>query len=82
MAKFSVKKALAVVGCLTALGAGVFFGIDAVSDDFNVVFYPETTITRPTPDPTPDPIPIPDPTPVVVQLAAPAVTYDQETNLL
>ena len=82
MAKFSVKKALAVVGCLTALGAGVFFGIDAVSDDFNVVFYPETTITRPTPDPTPDPIPVPDPTPVVVQLAAPAVTYDQETNLL
>ena len=84
MAKFSVKKALAVVGCLTVLGAGVFFGIDAVSDDFNVVFYPETTITRPTPNPTPDPIPdpIPDPTPVVVQLAAPAVTYDQETNLL
>ncbi len=84
MAKFSVKKALAVVGCLTALGAGVFFGIDAVSDDFNVVFYPETTITRPTPNPTPDPTPdpIPDPTPVVVQLAAPAVTYDQETNLL
>ena len=82
MAKFSVKKALAVVGCLTALGAGVFFGIDAVSDDFNVVFYPETTITRPTPNPTPDPIPVPDPTPVVVQLAAPAVTYDQETNLL
>ena len=82
MAKFSVKKALAVVGCLTVLGAGVFFGIDAVSDDFNVVFYPETTITRPTPNPTPDPIPVPDPTPVVVQLAAPAVTYDQETNLL
>ena len=72
MAKFSVKKALAVVGCLTVLGAGVFFGIDAVSDDFNVVFYPETTITRPTPNPTPDPIPVPEP----------AVTYDQETNLL
>ena len=30
MAKFSVKKALAVVGALTVLGAGVFFGIDAV----------------------------------------------------
>ena len=81
MAKFSVKKALAVVGCLTVLGAGVFFGIDAVSDDFNVVFYPDP-IVKPIPTPDPDPTPIPDPQPGLIQLATPEVTYDQETNLL
>lgn len=82
MAKFSAKKALAVVGCLTVLGAGVFFGIDAVSDDFNVFFYPDTDTTQPKPDPEPDPDPKPDPEPSLIQLAAPEVTYDQETNLL
>lgn len=82
MAKLSVKKALAVAGCLVVLGAGVFLGIDAISDDFNVVFYPETTTTQEKPEPTPDPTPEPTPEPSLVQLAAPTVTYDQETNLL
>ena len=81
MAKFSVKKALAIAGALTVLGAGVFFGIDAVSDDFNVVFYPDP-IVKPIPTPDPDPTPIPDPQPGLIQLATPEVTYDQETNLL
>ena len=62
MAKFSVKKALAVVGALTVLGAGVFFGIDAVSDDFNVVFHPDTNHTQPLPEPEPTPTPTPTPT--------------------
>lgn len=86
MAKFSVKKVLVAVGCLTVLGAGVFLGIDAISDDFNVVFYPDTSTTQEkpetTPEPTPSPTPDPTPEPSLVQLAAPTVTYDQETNLL
>lgn len=83
MAKFSVKKALAIAGALTVLGAGVFFGIDAASDDFNVVFYPDSIVNPiPTPDPDPTPIPDPDPQPGLIQLATPEVTYDQETSLL
>lgn len=83
MAKFSVKKALAIAGALTVLGAGVFFGIDAASDDFNVVFYPDPIVNPiPTPDPDPTPIPDPDPQPGLIQLATPEVTYDQETSLL
>ncbi len=83
MAKFSVKKALAVVGALTVLGAGVFFGIDAVSDDFNVVFHPDTNHTQPLPEPTPEPTPQPEPDiGVLVQLASPEMVYNQEDNIL
>ena len=81
MAKFSVKKALAVVGALTVLGAGVFFGIDAVSDDFNVVFYPDTNHTQPLPEPEPTPTPQPEPG-ELVQLASPEMVYNQEDNIL
>ena len=81
MAKFSVKKALAVVGALTVLGAGVFFGIDAVSDDFNVVFHPDTNHTQPLPEPEPEPTPEPD-IGVLVQLATPEMVYNQEDNIL
>ena len=83
MAKFSVKKALAIAGALTVLGAGVFFGIDAASDDFNVVFYPDPIVNPiPTPDPDPTPIPDPDPQPGLIQLAAPEMAYNQEDNIL
>lgn len=83
MAKFSVKKALAIVGCVTALGAGVFFGLDYVSDDFNVVFHPENTPVQPVdpidPDKPDDPV-----TPPVeaIKLATPKITYNQEDNIL
>ncbi len=83
MAKFSVKKALAIAGALTVLGAGVFFGIDAASDDFNVVFYPDPIVNPiPTPDPDPTPIPDPDPQPGLIQLATPEMVYNQEDNIL
>lgn len=83
MAKFSVKKALAIAGALTVLGAGVFFGIDAASDDFNVVFYPDPIVNPiPTPDPDPTPIPDPDPQPGLIQLATPEMAYNQEDNIL
>ena len=83
MAKFSVKKALAVVGALTVLGAGVFFGIDAVSDDFNVVFHPDTNHTQPLPEPEPEPTPQPTPEPgELIQLASPEMVYNQEDNIL
>lgn len=62
----------------------IVFIIDSLSDSFNVVFYPEKSQTQqqPDPDPMPEPEPTPDPEPSLVQLAAPIVTYDQETNLL
>ena len=83
MAKFSVKKALAIAGALTVLGTGVFLGIDAASDDFNVVFYPDPIVNPiPTPDPDPTPIPDPDPQPGLIQLATPEMAYNQEDNIL
>lgn len=66
------------------LGAGVFFAVDAVSDDFNVVFYPDSSAEQPAPDldPTPTPDPDPSPQPGLTQLAAPEMTYDWVNNIL
>ncbi len=66
------------------LGAGVFFAVDAVSDDFNVVFYPDSSAEQPAPDldPTPTPDPAPSPQPSLTQLAAPEMTYDWVNNIL
>lgn len=66
------------------LGAGVFFAVDAVSDDFNVVFYPDSSAEQPAPDldPTPTPDPDPSPQPSLTQLAAPEMTYDWVNNIL
>ena len=83
MAKIGIKKALVVMGVIV-LGAGVFFAVDAVSDDFNVVFYPDSSAEQPAPDldPTPTPDPAPSPQPGLTQLAAPEMTYDWENNIL
>lgn len=78
MTNFSIKKTAAAIACLIILAAAAVFIIDALSDSFNVVFYPEKSKTQQQPDPEPTP----DPEPSLVQLAAPIVTYDQETNLL
>ena len=66
------------------LGVGVFFAVDAVSDDFNVVFYPDSSAEQPAPDldPTPTPDPDPSPQPGLTQLAAPEMTYDWVNNIL
>lgn len=84
MAKIGIKKALVVIGGVIVLGAGVFFAVDAVSDDFNVVFYPDSSAEQPAPDldPTPTPDPAPSPQPGLTQLAAPEMTYDWENNIL
>lgn len=84
MTNFSIKKTAAAIVCLIILAAAAVFIIDALSDSFNVVFYPETNKTQqqPDPEPMPEPDPTPKPEPSLVQLAAPIVTYDQETNLL
>lgn len=84
MTNFSIKKTAAAIVCLIILAAAAVFIIDALSDSFNVVFYPEISKTQqqPDPDPMPEPDPTPEPEPSLVQLAAPIVTYDQETNLL
>ena len=83
MAKIGIKKALVVMGVIV-LGAGVFFAVDAVSDDFNVVFYPDSSAEQPAPDldPTPTPDPAPSPQPGLTQLAAPEMTYDWANNIL
>lgn len=83
MAKIGIKKALVVMGVIV-LGAGVFFAVDAVSDDFNVVFYPDSSAEQPAPDldPTPTPDPAPSPQPSLTQLAAPEMTYDWVNNIL
>lgn len=83
MAKIGIKKALVVMGVIV-LGAGVFFAVDAVSDDFNVVFYPDSSAEQPAPDldPTPTPDPAPSPQPGLTQLTAPEMTYDWANNIL
>lgn len=82
MSNFSIKKTAAAIACLIILAAAAVFIIDALSDSFNVVFYPEKSQTQQQPDPDPMPEPTPDPEPSLVQLAAPEIAYDQETNLL
>ena len=84
MTNFSIKKTAAAIACLIILAAAAVFIIDALSDSFNVVFYPEISKTQqqPDPDPMPEPDPTPEPEPSLVQLAAPEIAYDQETNVL
>lgn len=84
MTNNGIKKTAAAIVCLIILAAAAVFIIDALSDSFNIVFYPEKSQTQqqPDPEPMPEPEPTPDPEPSLVQLAAPIVTYDQETNLL
>ncbi len=84
MTNNGIKKTAAAIACLIILAAAAVFIIDALSDSFNVVFYPETNKTQqqPDPEPMPEPEPTPDPEPSLVQLAAPEIAYDQETNLL
>ena len=84
MTNNGIKKTAAAIVCLIILAAAAVFIIDALSDSFNIVFYPETNKTQqqPDPEPMPEPDPTPEPEPSLVQLAAPIVTYDQETNLL
>ena len=84
MTNNGIKKTAAAIACLIILAVAAVFIIDALSDDFNVVFYPETSKTQqqPGPDPMPEPDPTPEPEPSLVQLAAPEIAYDQETNVL
>ena len=84
MTNNGIKKTAAAIACLIILAAAAVFIIDALSDSFNVVFYPEISKTQqqPDPDPMPEPDPTPEPEPSLVQLAAPEIAYDQETNLL
>ena len=85
MEKFGIGKILAIVVAVIVLGAGVFLGIDALSDDFNVVFTPDTAPVQTLPDneqgTTPQPKPEPE-TGELTQLASPEIEYDQETNIL
>lgn len=82
MTNNGIKKTAAAIVCLIILAAAAVFIIDALSDSFNVVFYPEKSQTQQQPDPDPMPEPTPDPEPSLVQLAAPEIAYDQETNVL
>ena len=84
MTNNGIKKTAAAIACLIILAAAAVFIIDALSNSFNVVFYPETNKTQqqPDPEPMPEPDPTPKPEPSLVQLAAPEIAYDQETNLL
>lgn len=84
MTNNGIKKTAAAIACLIILAAAAVFIIDALSDSFNVVFYPEISKTQqqPDPEPMPEPDPTPEPEPSLVQLAAPEIAYDQETNLL
>lgn len=84
MTNNGIKKTAAAIACLIILAAAAVFIIDALSDSFNVVFYPETNKTQqqPDPEPMPEPDPTPEPEPSLVQLAAPEIAYDQETNVL
>lgn len=84
MTNNGIKKTAAAIACLIILAVAAVFIIDALSDDFNVLFYPETSKTQqqPGPEPMPEPDPTPDPEPSLVQLAAPEIAYDQETNVL
>lgn len=84
MTNNGIKKTAAAIACLIILAAAAVFIIDALSDSFNVVFYPEKSQTQqqPDPDPMPEPEPTPDPEPSLVQLATPEIAYDQETNVL
>lgn len=84
MTNNGIKKTAAAIACLIILAAAAVFIIDALSNSFNVVFYPETNKTQqqPDPEPMPEPDPTPKPEPSLVQLAAPEIAYDQETNVL
>ena len=84
MTNNGIKKTAAAIVCLIILAAAAVFIIDALSDSFNVVFYPEKSQTQqqPDPEPMPEPDPTPEPEPSLVQLAAPEIAYDQETNVL
>ena len=84
MTNNGIKKTAAAIVCLIILAAAAVFIIDALSDSFNVVFYPETNKTQqqPDPEPMPEPDSTPEPEPSLVQLATPEIAYDQETNLL
>ena len=84
MTNNGIKKTAAAIVCLIILAAAAVFIIDALSDSFNIVFYPETNKTQqqPDPEPMPEPDPTPEPEPSLVQLAAPEIAYDQETNVL
>ena len=65
------------------LAAGVFFATDALSDDFNVVFYPDSAPVQTLPEEEQKPTPQPGTgTGELTQLAQPAIAYDQETNIL
>lgn len=84
MTNNGIKKTAAAIACLIILAAAAVFIIDALSDSFNIVFYPETNKTQqqPDPEPMPEPDPTPEPEPSLVQLATPEIAYDQETNVL
>lgn len=82
MTNNGIKKTAAAIACLIILAVAAVFIIDALSDSFNVVFYPETSKTQQQPGPDPMPEPDPTPEPSLVQLAAPEIAYDQETNVL
>ena len=84
MTNNGIKKTAAAIVCLIILAAAAVFIIDALSDSFNIVFYPEKSQTQqqPDPEPMPEPDPTPKPEPSLVQLAAPEIAYDQETNVL
>lgn len=82
MTNNGIKKTAAAIACLIILAAAAVFIIDALSDSFNVLFYPETSKTQQQPGPEPMPEPDPTPEPSLVQLAAPEIAYDQETNVL
>lgn len=82
MTNNGIKKTAAAIACLIILAVAAVFIIDALSDDFNVLFYPETSKTQQQPGPEPMPEPDPTPEPSLVQLAAPEIAYDQETNVL
>lgn len=85
MGKLGFGKILAIIVAVIVLVAVVFLGIDAFSDDFNVVFYPDSAPVQSLPDneegQTTQPTPEPE-TGVLIQLAQPAIAYDQETNIL
>ena len=87
MGKLGFGKILAIIVAVIVLGAVVFLGIDAFSDDVNVVFYPDSAPVQSLPDneegQTTQPTPEPDTgTGELTRLASPSIAYDQETNIL
>ncbi len=71
--KFGVKKAIAIVSCLTVAGIGLFFGGK---------FIYQKLITEPTPRPTPV-TPVYPVKPIeAVKLEAPVIKYNAETNFV